>query len=177
MPKSRGRHSVFLAVPLFKLFVLGVSCLVQGESCLFRHNQAAKASGTACRFWQNGFCKDAANCSFQHPANVVSYNIALIADCAVHTVILSIAMQLHHATNKIATTRAQLRQRNAVSRVSLQLCPVFQAWSNPVRGESVIHLDIRYVFFFVLIRTTTYYTSFTCIVEGHVHRSSGCRVQ
>lgn len=68
---------MFLAVPLLKMHVLDFSCLVQGESCLFRHNQAAKASGIACRFWQNGFCKDAANCSFQHPANAVSYIIAL----------------------------------------------------------------------------------------------------
>ncbi|CAN0253445.1 unnamed protein product [Scytosiphon promiscuus] len=37
--------------------------------CLFRHSEAAKASGTVCRFWQNGFCKEDANCPFLHPAS------------------------------------------------------------------------------------------------------------
>ncbi|CAN0518840.1 unnamed protein product, partial [Ectocarpus sp. 12 AP-2014] len=54
------------------LFYSQTLVAAQGNNCLFRHSEAARASGTVCRFWQNGFCKDDVNCPFLHPVSGVS---------------------------------------------------------------------------------------------------------
>ncbi|CAN0030194.1 unnamed protein product [Discosporangium mesarthrocarpum] len=66
VPSTSPRQSNVNVSPPDCHFFLTSSCS-KGDGCQFRHSLAAKASGTVCRYWQIGFCKDDANCSFQHP--------------------------------------------------------------------------------------------------------------